>query len=458
MAWFLSGLRFSGLAPRPVPAGKAGGETWSRRRPSGRARPFALALALLMAASMWFYVERVLIPYQRAEAAHYGRPRGNLSDLYPRWLGARELLLHRVDPYSPQVTREIQAGYYGRALDPARRYDPKDQQGFAYPVYVAFLLAPFLRLDFSLVRLGFTWVLAGLILATVLFWVKALRWHLSLSGKIVFILLVIGSFPAAQALKLQQLTVLVSAMLAAATAAIAAGWLSLAGLLLAISTIKPQLVLPLLVYLLIWVVGDWPRRWPLLASFTLTLASLWAAGEWVLPGWVGKFIAALAAYRQYTGEVSSLTMLLTPAGGVIATVALLGGLIILGWKLRRAPAPSRAFGLMTALVLSVTVVVIPTPSPYNLLLLLPAVIELIRDWRRLARAPAVTRVLYLLAAGLILWPWLATLYLSLASFLEAPVVAQRGWTLPLYTLLFIPIAVIALLGIEAVTRQLSPGA
>ena len=57
---------------------------------------------------MLFYVQGVLIPYQRRDAAAKDRPRGNLSDLYPRWLGARELLLNGRDPYGPEITREIQ--------------------------------------------------------------------------------------------------------------------------------------------------------------------------------------------------------------------------------------------------------------------------------------------------------------------------------------------------------------
>ena len=108
-----------------------------------------LLLSLLMAGSMWFYVQHVLIAYQRTDAAAHDNPRGNLSDLYPRWLGARELLLHHRDPYSPELTREIQAGYYGRPLDSSRPSDPRDQQGFAYPVYVVFLLAPIITLPFS---------------------------------------------------------------------------------------------------------------------------------------------------------------------------------------------------------------------------------------------------------------------------------------------------------------------
>src|SRR5690242_3071409 len=101
-----------------------------KARRQTRMRP--LLLACLLALGMWCYVDLVLVPYQVADAARMQRPRGNLSDLYPRWLGARELLLHGRDPYSPEITREIQIGYYGRPLDSSRLNDPKDQQGFAY--------------------------------------------------------------------------------------------------------------------------------------------------------------------------------------------------------------------------------------------------------------------------------------------------------------------------------------
>jgi hypothetical protein len=353
------------------------------------------------------------------------------------------------------VTREIQVGYYGRPLDASRPNDPKDQQGFAYPVYVAFLLAPFLHLDFAPLRTGFTWVLAALIVASVLLWAKALGWQLSASGKLIFVLLVAGSFPAAQGIKLQQLTILVSAVLAAAAAALAAGWLSLAGLLLALSTIKPQLVGPLLIFLLLWVIGDWSRRWPLLASFGLAMAGLLGASQWVLPGWIGQFMTALAAYRQYTGGVSILSALLTPLGGLIVTAALLLGLLVLSWRMRHAPAGSPSFNLMLGLVLAVTVVIIPTWAPYNQLLLLPALILLVRDWRRLVRFGRFSRLLYLLVAALVVWPWLATLYLSAAWFLQPAAVVQQGWTLPLYTSMLIPFGVMALLGIDAARRKVA---
>ena len=94
-------------------------------RATGMKPAISLAMAVVMSAAMWFYMQRVLIPQQVAFAATRGIPRGVLSDLFPRWLGARELLLHGRDPYSDQVTREIQVGYYGRPLDPNRPQDGK---------------------------------------------------------------------------------------------------------------------------------------------------------------------------------------------------------------------------------------------------------------------------------------------------------------------------------------------
>src|SRR5437868_9206924 len=163
---------------------------------------FATILAVALCAGMWFYVQKVQIPHQLADAAVHGTPRGNLSDLYPRWLGTRELLLHGRDPYSHEITREIQAGYYGRLLDPNRASDPKDQQGFAYPVYVVFVLAPSIRLPFSVVQSAFRLLLVLLTIASVYLWLQALGWQLSVPWKLTLIILALGSFPALQGIEL----------------------------------------------------------------------------------------------------------------------------------------------------------------------------------------------------------------------------------------------------------------
>src|SRR5579862_6223668 len=155
-------------------------------------------LALLLTGSMWFYVQKVLAPHQRTEAAIHGWPRGNLSDLYPRWLGARELLLHGRDPYSAEVTREIQVGYYGRALDGSRPGDPHDQQGFAYPVYVVFALAPTVQLPYELVQRWFFRFLVLLTAVSALIWLRSLSWWESLSARITVVILALGNLAVMQ--------------------------------------------------------------------------------------------------------------------------------------------------------------------------------------------------------------------------------------------------------------------
>jgi Glycosyltransferase family 87 len=405
-----------------------------------------LGLSLLLAGCMWFYVQHVLIPHQRADAALYGTPRGNLSDLYPRWLGARELLLQHRDPYGQELTREIQIGYYGRALDPTRPEDPTDQQGFAYPVYVVFLLAPTVTLPFAVVQAGFRWLLIFLTVATVLLWLRVLRWRPSTATTTAVVVLTLGSFPILQGVKLQQLSLLVAGLIAGCVALLDGRSFFLAGVLLALATIKPQLVLLLAAWLLLSALSDWPRRKNVVWGFVGTLAILCGAAEYVLPGWLGRFREAMAAYRQYNGGAESvLDVLVTPGWGrVLAALALLV-LLLLGWRLRRVSSDSLAFAWMLALTLAVTVMVVPKAAPYNQVLLLPGILLAAQRWQVLWEKNRLTRIVAVLACVLILWPWLAAVTLTIASLFVPNESVQKAWAVPVYTSLVIPIAVVAVL-------------
>jgi len=398
--------------------------------------------ALLLAVSMWFYLQDVMIRYQMADSAERHIPRGNLSDLYPRWLGARELLLDHRDPYSAEITQEIQRGYYGRPLDPSRPNDPKDQQGFAYPLYVVFLLAPTVPLPFSVVQIGFFWLLVVTTLATVLVWLRTFEWHPSSATTASLVLLTLGSFQVLQGLKLQQLSLFVSGLIAGSVALMTTGHLFAAGILLALSTIKPQLVLPLALWLLLWVLSDWPRRKAWAVAFGGALAALVVGAEVTLPGWIGEFRHALSAYRQYNdGAWSVLEVLLSPRWGQVAAVLVLLVTARLGWKLRRVAADSSAFHWMTALVLAVTLLVAPKTSPYNQVLLLPAVLLVARGWRVVWDKGRLARFTCLLAASVLFWPWVAAFVVTILSLFPLTALVGRVWMAPLYTLLAIPVAV-----------------
>lgn len=395
---------------------------------------------------MWLYVNRILRAQQIADAAIHGIPRGNLSDLYPRWLGARELLLHHRDPYGADITREIQTGYYGRPIDPARPNDPTDQQAFAYPPYVVFVLAPTIGMPFALVRHVFFWILILVTAASVLLWLQTLGWNISANAKVAWIILVLGCFPAVQGFKLQQLTLLVAALVALAMFALARRHLVIAGILLACAAIKPQLVALLVVWLGIWIVGNWRERQTLFWSFGTSMALLMIGAEILLPGWIREFRSASAAYYRYTGGGRSvLDVLISPAWGRVLAAVLAGAVLVLLWKLRQGKENTPEFHWALSLVMAATLAIIPMFASYNQILLVPALLMIARAMRSLWGESRLSRFLLGLTAFSVLWPWIASAVLVVAlSFLPAKTV-QRAWPLPLYTSLAIPIMVLALL-------------
>jgi len=424
--------------------------------PKGAPFVLALVLAVVASASTWFYMNRILVAQQVADAAAHGTPRGSFSDLYPRWLGARELLRHGRNPYSPEITREIQQGYYGRPLDPARTDDPKDQQGFAYPVYVVFLLAPSIELPFDAVQIGFRWLLVGLTIASVLLWLRVLRWKASVGTALILMVLMLGWLPVVQGIKLQQLSLLVAALLAACVACLAGGWLFCAGALLALATIKPQLTCPLVLWLLLWAGSDWRSRRRFVFGFGLVMLLLLGGAELVLPGWWHMFIVAIEQYHRYIQGQSVLTVIFGTVAGRILDVLSVVACAICVWNLRAESSSTKAFGQATSLVIALTILVIPMSALYNQVLLAPAILALL--WSASSGRPVLPALRLVRAAGAILlaWPWIATMGLSLAYFSLTLPLRQRLWPTPFYPSLMLPVFVFLLALLDTWRSQPRP--
>jgi len=406
---------------------------------------------------MWFYVIGILRARQITEAEAKQIPRGNLSDLYPRWLGARELLLHHRNPYGDDITIEIQYGYYGRKLDPGRPNDPKDRESFAYPVYVVFLLAPLIAIPFPTLMIVFYWALVLLTAASVWLWLRVLRWRLPLIVVATCVALLLGSFPAVQGIKLQQLSLLVAALLAGSAACVASGFLFGGGALLALATIKPQLAWPLIAWLLLWAVGDWRRRRKLIFGFGLMMALLLGGAEIILPGWWRMFAHAVGQYRQYTQSESVLEVMLNEifgsmasgtvgsiCGQVLALIAVLACGPVL-WKLRRQPSDASGFSAATALALALTVLVVPMYAPYNQVLLLLPILLLIRERAVFMSHSRGRRLAYQLGALVVGWQWVASLGLTVTYWLVSRDLALGGWELPFFATFALPVWLFALI-------------
>jgi len=400
-----------------------------------------LGLAVLVSASTWFYVDRILKAQQVADAAIHNRPRGNLSDLYPRWLGARELLKHGRNPYSWEITREIQQAYYGRPLDPSRADDPQDQQGFAYPVYVVFLLAPTLDLPFDAVQIGFRWLLISLAAASVLLWLRVVRWKVTIGTLLILVVLMLGWLPMVQGIKLQQLSLLVAGLLAACGACLAGGWLLCAGGLLALATIKPQLTWPMVLWLVLWASSEWRSRRRFVFGFGLVMLLLLGGAEVVLPGWPRMFVAAIGQYHQYTQNQSVLVWMF---GSILGRILEAFSVLACGsclWGVRHEPFTSREFGRATGLVLALTVVIVPMFAPYNQVLLAPAILVLLRTSFSGEPILPAFRLAGMVGGVMLLWSWIATLLLCATSLWLTAELRQRVWPMPFYSNFMVPIFV-----------------
>ncbi|MGB6803839.1 MAG: glycosyltransferase family 87 protein, partial [Candidatus Sulfotelmatobacter sp.] len=333
-----------------------------------------------------------------------------ISDLYSPWVGTRELLLHRRNPYSPEVSHEIQIVFYGHAIN--QTYEKTgvalvDEQRFAYPVYEVFLTAPLVYTDFSRVQSWAPFALGSLIALNIFFCVSILHWRLSWEAIAAIVLFTLSSPQIVQGLRLQQLAIVEGCLLTAGAWCISRNHAVAAGVLLALATIKPQMALLPLCWFAVWAVGDWRRRWRLPASFIATMVALIVGGELLLPGWPRYFLAGLAAYRKYAMPTSALRVALGDTLGEILAGILVLGLLAFAWQNRKEAGDSRQFASMLAIFFMCALLTFPLFTPFNqVLLILPALL-LLHDWKIL---PRFSRSVFIL---LLSWPCIVSLALLL---------------------------------------------
>jgi hypothetical protein len=298
------------------------------------------------------------------------------SDIYPRWVGSRELFLNGLDPYSDAVTHQIQLMYYGR---PLALGEDRDQQRFAYPVYVAFLLLPTTLLPFKAVQALFVTFLALATVIGVILWLRTVGWPVSKSAVTVIVLLALLNPGTLRGLRLQQLGLLVAALLAAAAFFAVRGRLVTAGVCLGLATIKPQTMLLPLIWFLIWCVGDWVKRKPLALTFAGTVCALFLAGDLLLYGWLWEFVGGVIAYRRYAGYTGLEILFGRGYLAFLCAALVILWMVLRMWRHRTADADSPQFISQLGAVLAIQLFVMPGLFDfYNLVLLLPAIFILLK--------------------------------------------------------------------------------
>jgi len=117
------------------------------------------------------------------------------------------------------------------------------------------------------VRTVLALILAAVTALSIALWLRALQLRAGAVMLTALILLTLSSYAVLEGLFAEQLGLLVGFLLAASLAALVRERLFLSGSLLALALIKPQMILLVVIYLLLWTCVRWRIRWPFVAGF-----------------------------------------------------------------------------------------------------------------------------------------------------------------------------------------------
>jgi Glycosyltransferase family 87 len=422
-------------------------------------RPLSLALALVGAAAMLYYhlgwfMPRVL-EAQSSKNLAGGYAFGN--DFYPVWLTTREWARQRSDPYSPEMTREIQEGLFGRPLDPKIPTDPlTDYRTFAYPAFTDLLFWPTSGIPFPILRVLLVCLLALLTVASVWIWIRALSWRVTPQLLVIIILLVVFSYPVLEGLYAGQLGLVVGFLLGASLMALQRGRFLLAGILSALTTIKPQMTVLALLYLLLWSLGDWRSRKGFCLGLLGTILTLVAGAMLVWPHWISQWTNVVWGYHRYAKPPLVDEVLAAPLGPGferLASLAMIALLILvaigLAWRNRAADANSFEFWRTLSALLCITAItLLPGQALHDHVILLPGIFLISSGWRDLA-SDWIRKALLIIGVAILLWPWLAaSALIALRPLLSTQLFYSKSvFALPLRTAAVFPFVVTALVAL-----------
>ncbi|MEG9436588.1 DUF2029 domain-containing protein [Edaphobacter sp. HDX4] len=332
------------------------------------------------------------------------------SDLQPVKIGI-QATLRGENPYSEDVTRQIQRAYYGRVLTPS---DHVNQMAYVYPPHTAVVLAFLAPFQWETARRIFLVLAFFLTAAAVPAWIRISGAQWRRRSVLIAVVGVLGSWPVIWALRLQQPTILVAALIAVACLLLREGHDTNAAVLLAFATIKPQLISILTLWLLLRAVLL--RRHRFLLAFAATTGVLLAIGTYLVPGWLAQWMRAGADLLVYTHQQPTFQLLFGHWFGILLNLCFAAITLLYLWRARRCGPESPEFGGAVGFALAATLTLMPTDLPmiYNQILLVPGCIFLISSlpqqyFDRLARR---------IALALVGWGFLAQLIAAMGEGLS----------------------------------------
>ena len=363
-----------------------------------RKKIFWIKVSLTILASILVLAGLVWGNYRYAKE----NPGGN--DFLVHWLGNRLFITEGQSPYSDETALAIQTMVYGRAARAGEH-----ELRVAYPLYSLFLFAPFsLVADYILARAIWMTVLEiSLILISYLS-MRLTNWKPGIGILAVFFVFSIFWYHAFRPLINGNAVIIIALLVVGAVYCIRNKQDELAGILLAISTIKPQVVLLVVLYIIYWAIRK--KRWQLVIWFFTSMAILVAFSFLLLPNWLIQNLIEVVRYPGYNpagtlGE--ALTEMMPGIGQRLGWVVsgVLALILIMEWQMS-LKTKMKGFMWTVCLTLVASQWIGIQTDPGNFIILMPVLVYLFSIWQeRWKRGGNIYILVTMLILFTVIW-WL----------------------------------------------------
>lgn len=249
-------------------------------------------------------ITRINLNFARAN------PGGN--DFLPRWGATRAFLFEGISPYSDQVALRIQMFAHGR---PASVHE--DEFTMLYPLYAVIVYAPYALVgSYTMARALWMTTLEISAVLLALLSMRLVRWKPTPYNFGMLILFSILGYYSVRSFINGNVVTLLALFTIVMFWAIQRGWDMLAGGLLVLITIKPQLAILLIAGVFIWAISH--QRWTLIRWTIFWGLGLSILGMLIIPAWLVQNLSQVIRYRGYApaGTAQAAMQELWPIVGV----------------------------------------------------------------------------------------------------------------------------------------------
>jgi hypothetical protein len=328
-------------------------------------------------------------------------PGGN--DFLVHWVATQNFIYDNISPYSETTVLEIQNMVYGRAAV-AGEHELRP----SYPFYSVFLFLPFgLIKNYFVARALWMTVLEISILLSVFISIRVAQWKPDRLILVVIFVFSVFWYHGLRALINGNAVVLLLFCFVLSIYAVQIKQDELAGILLSLTTIKPQVGFALILFIMFWSFIN--KRYKVVFWFLGSTLMLFLLGLFFSPTWPVQFLQEVMRYPGYNPPGTPATALaaLIPGMGnrlgiILSIICVI--ILLVEWLLGR-----KSTGIEFAWISSLTLVLgqwlnIQT-DPGNFIIMLPAlfvIFRLIDDrWSNYG-----TLINFLILGAVLVIPWL----------------------------------------------------